>query len=141
MIPLVKLHHVSFATKDLAASRQFFGGVLGLAEIPRPGFHFRGAWYALADRQLHIIENPGEESAGASRRGRPDHRARAAADAEAVRTTLRSHSIESQEGGNRQLGMEQIFCHDPDGHVIEFVRYEEIRSQKSEDRSQKGGAS
>ncbi len=124
MIALVKLHHVSFATKDLAASRQFFGGVLGLAEIPRPGFNFRGAWYALGDRQLHIIENPGEELTGAPRLSRSDHVALEVSDVEAVRTALRSHGIEFQEGGNRQLGMEQIFCRDPDGHVIEFARYD-----------------
>src|SRR2546422_730162 len=123
MIELVKLHHVSFASKDLNASRAFFGGVLGLPEIERPGFQFAGAWYALGDRQLHIIENPGEQAAAASRLSRSDHMALEVADVNAVRATLNQHGIAYQEGGNRQLGMEQIFCRDPDGHVIEFVRY------------------
>lgn len=124
MLPVLKLHHVSFATKDLSASRAFFGEVLGLQEIARPGFNFPGAWYALGDRQLHLIQNPGEEFAGASRLSRSDHVALEVSDIEAVRTALRNHGIEFQDGGNRRLGMEQVFCRDPDGHVIEFVRYE-----------------
>jgi catechol 2,3-dioxygenase-like lactoylglutathione lyase family enzyme len=123
MIELVRLHHVSFASKDLSASRAFFGGVLGLPEIERPGFQFPGAWYQLGDRQLHIIENRGEPGPGASRLSRSDHVALEVADVEAVRATFGQHGIAFQEGGNRALGMEQIFCHDPDGHVIEFVRY------------------
>ena len=123
MIELVKLHHVSFASKDLNASRAFFGGVLGLPEIERPGFQFAGAWYALGDRQLHIIENPGEQATAASRLSRSDHMALEVANVNAVRAALDQHGIAYQEGGNRQLGMEQIFCRDPDGHVIEFVRY------------------
>ena len=123
MIKLVKLHHVSFASKNLSASRAFFCGVLGLAEIERPGFNFSGAWYAVGDRQLHIIENRGEEAAAASRLGRSDHLALEVEDVEAVRGALRKHGIEFQEGGNRHLGMEQIFCRDPDGHVLEFVQY------------------
>jgi glyoxylase I family protein len=123
MIPLVKLHHVSFATKDLQASRAFFTGVLGLAEIERPGFTFPGAWYALGDRQLHIIENRDSGGAETARLSRNDHLALEVADVNAVRETLRRHGVVYQEGGNRQLGMEQIFCQDPDGHVIELVHY------------------
>lgn len=123
MIELVKLHHVSFASKDLSVSRAFFGGVLGLPEMERPAFNFPGAWYALGDRQLHIIENRGEESAAASRLSRSDHLALEVTDIDAVRKVLERHGIPFQEGGNRQLGMEQIFCRDPDGHVIEFVCY------------------
>ena len=123
MIKLMKLHHVSFASKDLSASRAFFGGVLGLQEIERPSFGFSGAWYQLGDQQLHIIENRDEESSAASRLGRSDHVALQVADVDAVRTALQNHGIAFQEGGNRHLGMEQIFCRDPDRHVLEFVRY------------------
>ena len=123
MIELVKLHHVSFASRNLEASRAFFSGVLGLAEIERPGFTFPGIWYALGDRQLHII---GDQAAGAepaSRLSRSDHVALEVADVTAVCRTLALHGIPYQEGGNLSLGMEQIFCRDPDGHVLEFVRY------------------
>ena len=125
MIELVKLHHVSFACKNLEASRRFFGEVLGLQEIERPGFQFAGIWYALGDRQLHIIENQREGVEAASRLSRSDHVALEVADVNAVRRTLEQHSVPYQEGGNRALGMEQIFCRDPDGHVLEFVTYKQ----------------
>lgn len=30
------MHHISIAVDDLKVARAFYGGVLGLAEIPRP---------------------------------------------------------------------------------------------------------
>lgn len=124
MIDLVKLHHVSFAVSDLAASKRFFGGVLGLSEIERPNFNFPGAWYALGDRQLHLIEQSGAGREASGRISRSDHMALEITDMEAARKTLSGAGIEFAEGGNRALGMEQIFCSDPDGHTIELVRYD-----------------
>lgn len=124
MIPLVRLHHVSFAIRDLAASKRFFGELLGLEEIERPSFNFSGAWYALGDRQLHLIvqDSTGRES-GADRISRSDHMALEVSDLDTVKKTLRGAGVEFGEGSNQALGMDQIFCRDPDGHVIEFVRY------------------
>jgi catechol 2,3-dioxygenase-like lactoylglutathione lyase family enzyme len=106
MIPLVRLHHVSFAVKDLPASKRFFGGVLGLPEMERPSFNFPGAWYSLGDRQLHLIVDQSAGREAADRISRSDHMA-----------------LEFGEGGNKALGMDQVFCRDPDGHVVEFVHY------------------
>src|SRR5918995_1074881 len=57
-IVIASLHHVAVVVTDLAAARGFYGGVLGLRELPRPAFDFAGAWYALGDRQLHLIVHP-----------------------------------------------------------------------------------
>lgn len=124
MIELVRLHHVSFAVKDLDRSREFFGNVVGLSEIPRPAFDFRGAWFAIGDRQLHLIEqkDPGG-GAVSGRISRSDHMALEVADVDAVRKTLDEAGIPYQAGGNEALGFTQVFCSDPDGHTIEFVRY------------------
>lgn len=124
MIDLVKLHHVSFAVSDLAASKRFFGGVLGLPEIERPNFNFPGAWYAVGDRQLHLIEQSGAGRETAGRISRSDHMALEVADMASARKALSDSDIEFAEGSNRALGMEQIFCSDPDGHTIELVRYD-----------------
>jgi catechol 2,3-dioxygenase-like lactoylglutathione lyase family enzyme len=45
------------------------------------------------------------------------------ADVDAVRERLSAQGVEFNEGGNQSLGMDQIFCLDPDGHVIEFASY------------------
>ena len=123
MIDLVKLHHVSFAIRDLDVSKRFFGGVLGLPEIERPGFRFSGAWYAIGDRQLHLIAGSSDTAGASGRSSRSDHVALEVQDVGAVKKTLDDNGIEYAEGGNSNLGMDQIFCRDPDGHVIEFVVY------------------
>jgi catechol 2,3-dioxygenase-like lactoylglutathione lyase family enzyme len=117
------LHHVSFAIRDLTASKRFFGGVLGLEEIERPTFTFSGAWYALGDRQLHLIEQDSAGRDAADRISRSDHMALEVSDIDTVKNALRGAGIEFGEGSNQALGMDQIFCRVPDGHVIEFVRY------------------
>lgn len=124
MIDLVRLHHVSFAVRDLARSREFFGEVVGLVEIPRPAFSFPGAWFAVGDRQLHLIQESGALPREVGERiSRSDHMALEVRDIEAVRTTLEDAGIDYQCGGNEALGFSQVFCSDPDDHTIEFVRY------------------
>ena len=123
MIDLVRLHHVSFAIRDLNASKRFFGEVIGLEEIPRPGFNFGGAWYALGDQQLHLIQVEDDEREARGRIGRKDHMALEVGDTKAVRQRLLDAGVDFEEGSNQGLGMDQVFCRDPDGHVIEFVQY------------------
>ena len=123
MVDLVRLHHVSFAVHDLDASKHFFGEVLGLEEIARPSFTFRGAWYTLGDQQLHLIEVEADGREARDRIGRKDHVALEVAAAGAVRQQLSDAGVEFEEGGNQALGMDQVFCRDPDGHAIEFVQY------------------
>ncbi len=54
------LHHVSLPVRDVARSVGFYRDVLGLTQIPRPDFDFKGAWFALGtDQQLHLIQDEG----------------------------------------------------------------------------------
>jgi catechol 2,3-dioxygenase-like lactoylglutathione lyase family enzyme len=55
MFKVEVLHHVAIPVSDLARAKAFYGGVLGLEEIARPAFPFDGAWYRIADRELHLI--------------------------------------------------------------------------------------
>lgn len=55
MLTFETLHHVAVAVTDLARAKDFYGGVLGLKEIPRPAFPFSGAWYQVGDRDIHLI--------------------------------------------------------------------------------------
>jgi glyoxylase I family protein len=123
MFELVRLHHVSFAVRDLGASKQFFGEVLGLPEIERPQFGFPGAWYAIKDRQLHLIESAVTQRVVEGRISRADHIALEVRDLEPVRERLREYAVDFINGDNASLGLEQVFCTDPDGHTIELVRY------------------
>ena len=58
MIAIEAFHHVGICVTDLARAKDFYGGILGLRELPRPPFDFGGAWYELGDRQLHLIVHP-----------------------------------------------------------------------------------
>jgi glyoxylase I family protein len=54
------LHHVSLPCSDLERSKHFYSTVLGLEETERPAFTFKGAWYRVGDRSLHlIVPDPG----------------------------------------------------------------------------------
>ncbi len=122
-IGLKRMHHVSFAVADLAASKRFFCEVLGLPEDERPAFGFLGAWLAVGDRQIHLIE---DRNAGRKVQGqisRSDHLAMEVNDLEVVKARLAEFGIQFTLGRNERLGMSQAFCSDPDGHTIEFVQY------------------
>ena len=56
------LHHVSLPVSDIDRAKAFYGEVLGLEEDRnRPDFDFKGAWYNVGDRKLHlIVANTGE---------------------------------------------------------------------------------
>src|SRR5574338_609448 len=58
------VHHVSFAVRDLAASRAFYEGVLGLRAIARPDLGLPGAWYAAGQGEIHLIQTPSGASVG-----------------------------------------------------------------------------
>jgi glyoxylase I family protein len=55
MLEFETLHHVAISVSDLARAKQFYGEILGLEEIPRPNFPFDGAWYRVANREIHLI--------------------------------------------------------------------------------------
>ena len=121
MIGLVKLHHVSFTVQDLEASKHFYRDVLGLAEIPRPDLQARGAWLAVGDRQIHLIAGSDRRKESDNVLIRSDHVALEVNDLEGVRKQLQAAGLEFHEGENFEIGIGQIFCQDPDGHVVEFI--------------------
>ncbi len=122
-IGLKRMHHVSFAVADLDASKHFFCEVLGLPEDRRPNFTFPGAWLAVGDRQIHLIQETGAGRTVQGRISRSDHLAMEVEDLEVVKGRLAECGVDFLEGQNQSLGMSQAFCSDPDGHTIEFVQY------------------
>ncbi len=117
------LHHVSVCVTDLAASRHFYGEVLGLRELPRPDLGFPGAWYAVGTAQeLHlIVHGPARTLRGTSEiDGRDGHFAFRVASFDAMRARLRTHGVALIESARNATPWAQIYVTDPDGNVIEF---------------------
>jgi glyoxylase I family protein len=121
MIAIAGLHHVGIVVTDLARAKAFYGEVLGLRELARPAFDFDGAWYALGDRQLHLIVHPGKTLRGTTAiDSRDGHLAIRVASYDGTLTFLRAKGIEVRESRQNATPWAQLYITDPDGNVIEF---------------------
>lgn len=122
MLEIETLHHVSLSVTDLDRARRFYGGVLGLREISRPAFDFRGAWFELGDRQLHLIVH----TTPLSLRGtttidpRDGHFAIRVRSHRETLAHLQVHGVEVRDNPRNATPWEQIHITDPDGNVIEM---------------------
>jgi catechol 2,3-dioxygenase-like lactoylglutathione lyase family enzyme len=58
--------HVAIDVDDLDAARDFYCGVLGFEELPRPDLGIPGLWLRVGDLQLHLakVEAMGPPPAG-----------------------------------------------------------------------------
>jgi glyoxylase I family protein len=116
-----QLLHASLLVADVARSRAFYEGILGLAaSSQRPELGFAGVWYDLDPGQLHLICQPNPDPVT----GRPEHGGRDR------HTAL---GVEDWEGLRRRLdavgcaytlsrsGRRALFVRDPDGNALELV--------------------
>lgn len=139
-----ELHHISLPVEDLARSREFYSGVLSLAEITRPRpfeegpNSFAGAWYQVGAGQVHLIVHDPR------RKSPPTYRTDKKQDARDVHVALRVRSFaetlkllkaKGYSVGNpddfkdmrvspnlpqQGAGFPQIYILDPDRHTIEI---------------------
>jgi catechol 2,3-dioxygenase-like lactoylglutathione lyase family enzyme len=116
------IHHATFLSSDLARSRDFYEGVLGLRPSPdRPAMGFDGMWYDVAARQqihLMVLSNPEAGLVRPAHGGRDRHVALGVDDLEALRAKLDQADIAYTMS---KSGRAALFCRDPDGNALEFV--------------------
>ena len=119
------LSHVSVTVTDVAKARDFYTGVLGFQEIPRPAFDFPGIWYSLGgDLQLHIILNDQLVRDAAEREkivARYPHFALWTEDADATARKIEQLGLSCRDVVSGPTGLRQIFVKDPDGNMVEFI--------------------
>jgi catechol 2,3-dioxygenase-like lactoylglutathione lyase family enzyme len=115
MIRPGRLHHASIRVADLERSRKFYEDLLGFRCAPRPDLGFPGAWYALGDGQLHVMQTP---KRGEGIDPTEPHVALEVEDYEATKRDLGERGIEFLELGP------QLWIRDPDGYVVELRRKE-----------------
>ena len=95
--------------------------MLGLTEIERPAFDFPGAWFALGDRELHLIaDSPARSLRGTTAVEARDGHFAPRVDYEAMRRRLRDHGVEAVESPVNPTPWAQLYLTDPDGNVIEL---------------------
>lgn len=125
MLPFKILSHVSVIVSDLAKARRFYGEFLGLEEIPRPDFGFPGVWYSLgAELQLHVIVNAQGEARPVEPHRfdiRDPHFALWVEDADEIHDRLAGSGQPFHDFTATPTGLRQLFVHDPDGNMVEFI--------------------
>ena len=130
MLDIETLHHVSLPVSDLARAKHFYAEVLGLREIARPPFDFPGAWFAVGDRQLHLIMHDGSTfRVGKLVDTRDAHFAIRVSSYRAAREHLHALGYtpdaadelrRTREQPHATAGFPQIYVLDPDRNVIEI---------------------
>jgi glyoxylase I family protein len=106
------LDHASVRIADLARSRAFYEGILGLRLAPRPDLGFPGTWYDLGGAQLHLIQQ-GKMFEDID--PTDPHVALRVESVERVRQMLDARAIPYLHFGGPQL-----WIRDPDGNVVEL---------------------
>jgi catechol 2,3-dioxygenase-like lactoylglutathione lyase family enzyme len=129
------LDHVALIVQDVERSRQFYGDVLAMQEVPRPAnFTFPGAWFRQGNAEIHLI-GEGEPGRAAEvvasyrpaemKRGYACHTAFEVVNLAAAMAHLEAQTI-PLVGGPQQRGdgVTQIYVCDPDGYIIELFAYD-----------------
>lgn len=129
MPELVSLLHASLLVADLARSRAFYEGVLGLKPSPaRPNMSFDGVWYDLGDSQIHLINLPNPDPVS----GRPEHGGRDRHTALGVTGFTAMQARLDAAGLPYTLsrsGRAALFLRDPDGNALELVEISRVEGE------------
>ncbi|MEO1400661.1 MAG: VOC family protein [Cyanobacteria bacterium J06635_1] len=117
---IIGIHHaqITIPTHAEDTARDFYCGVLGLTEVPKPeSLVGRGGfWLAVGDRYVHV----GVEE-GVDRTRTKAHLAYAVTDLTHWRDTLAAQGIELLEGIPIP-GFERFEFRDPFGNRVEFIQ-------------------
>lgn len=120
MIEITQFLHTGLIVSDLARSRAFYEGLLGLKPDPkRPEREFAGVWYDIGPNQIHLmeVENPYVDVKRPAHGGRDIHLAMHVKDLDAVVAALDAAGIAYSKS---KSGRAALFCRDPDGNALEF---------------------
>ena len=118
MTELVALHHVQLAAPPGCEeeARRFFGGLLGLEELPKPEelAGRGGVWFRVGAQELHIgVEDPFAPA-------RKAHPAFAVADVEGLRSHLAAAGVATQDAPPID-DLPRFYADDPWGNRIELT--------------------
>ncbi len=112
------MDHFTVLTDDLAATRSFYGELLGLKEGYRPPLGFPGVWlYAGKRAVLHVIAG---RALPADPAGVLDHMAFGAKGLEATLGKLKARGLAYQLRRQAESKTWQLFFHDPSGAKVEL---------------------
>ena len=114
------LHHVNVTVPAAleAATKEFYGTVLGLRQIPKPAASRQsGAWYQIGEMQLHLSVE--EEAAALSER----HICFTVADLNEAQNKFRAAGVEISPDPRPVPGSQRFYVRDPGGNRLEIVQH------------------
>src|SRR3954453_23115711 len=131
MIEITDLNHTTIIVRDFEASRHFYCDILGMEQITLPpAFTHATFWFRKRNAELHLVlladaaQEPGDKPShteGDRDVSRSRHFAFAVQNLDDVVSTLHEHDIPVVLGPRgRGDGADQLFCYDPDGHLVEL---------------------
>ena len=116
---IVGMNHFTVLAEDPQTTLDFYCGLLGLTEGPRPDLGFPGAWLYAGGPQavLHIVFG---RPLPAQRAGVIDHMAFSATDLKAVKARFDTRGVKHDLRRLPDAGIWQLFCFDPNGARVEL---------------------
>jgi len=117
---ITHLLHSSILVQDLAQTRLFYEGLLGLTpSLLRPDLGYPGVWYEVGAQQIHVLAlATAPQEVHAEHGGRDRHIALAIDDIAALKAKLDEVMFPYTLS---RSGRRALFCRDPDGNALEFV--------------------
>jgi catechol 2,3-dioxygenase-like lactoylglutathione lyase family enzyme len=122
------LFHLAIKTADLAATRAFWVGVIGLREVPRPDFGYPGAWLACpqpgGQAIVHVYAGgPALGPSGQVQQGTAaiDHISLSCTGYHAYVTRFRAAGLDWREFLVPGTTLWQLFVYDPSGVQLELT--------------------
>ena len=115
---MIALHHVNVTVSPELeeATKEFYGGVLGLKEVPKPkGTRPSGAWYQIGENQLHLSVDK-EDGPLSSR-----HVCFTVADPRAMEAKLREAGVDIIPDPRPIEGISRFYVRDPGGNMLEIA--------------------
>jgi catechol 2,3-dioxygenase-like lactoylglutathione lyase family enzyme len=115
-IRVQRLDHVSIIVTDVGRALDFYTGVLGLEEVPRPkSFDFPGAWLRVGPEVIHLLGQTAPDP-----RGRR-HFCLWVEDVHAAARCLESRGLPVRWDTKYKIdGIDRFFTEDPDGNRVEI---------------------
>lgn len=112
------MNHFTVIAEDLDRTLDFYTGLLGLEQGPRPDLGFPGAWlYAEGRAILHVYS---DRPVPPQRAGVIDHMAFSARDLKTVKARFDAQGVKYDLRRQKGAGTWQLFCTDPNGAKVEL---------------------
>jgi catechol 2,3-dioxygenase-like lactoylglutathione lyase family enzyme len=117
---VIALHHVNVTVPaELeAATKHFYGEVLGLTQVPKPPTSRQsGAWYQIGPNQLHLSVENGEQGPL-----RSSHVCFAISDLASAEQKFRDAGVEIIADPGPNPNSPRFFVRDPGGNLLEIAQ-------------------